>query len=200
MLKLLNLAHLGILIGILYWPAEAMIHSFIFKNGHFIDNLYHSDANEIWMRILISSMFIGFGIYARKSVLHQQHLQQHINKERNRLHQIIDSSYDAYISIDQHSMITGWNLSAEKLFGWPKPHIMGKKLDVIIPTLLRHDHHKGMQHYQQNSIGPWLYKPVYTKALHHDGFELAIELVVTPITSDGEQEFFAFIREQKSNR
>jgi len=41
-----------------------------------------------------------------------------------------------------------------------------------------------------------LYKPVRTRALHQDGFEFSIEMVVTPIKSDGSEEFFAFIREQ----
>jgi len=194
MLKLLNLAHLGIAIGVLYWPAEALIHSLIFGKGSFIDNLYHSDANELWMRSLISAMFIAFGFYIRKSALHEQQLQLDLKKEKKRLQQIIDSTYDAYVSIDPKSTITGWNHSAEKLFGWPKSHILGKQLDVIIPKLQRSHHHKGMAHYQQHSIGPYLYKPVSIQALHRDGLEIAIELVITPISSDGEHEFFAFIR------
>jgi len=196
MLKRFDLGRMGILVGILYWPAEALIHDLIFANGSFIENLLSSDPNELWMRTLISLMFIGFGIYARQIVAHQQQLQNRLSKEGKRLQQIIDSSYDAYVSINQNGVITGWNHSAEALFGWPMHRIVGKKVDVIIPESLRHDHHEGMRSYQQDSIGPWLYKPVRTRALHRDGFEFSIELVVTPMKSGGIQEFFAFIREQ----
>ncbi len=198
MLKRLDLGHLGILVGLLYWPTEALIHSWVFGNGSFIDNLVGSDANEIWMRTLISVMFIGFGLHARHTVAHQQQLQERLRKKGERLQQIIDSSYDAYVSIDQDGVITGWNHSAEALFGWSLHRIIGQPLDVIIPDSLRREHHQGMALYQQQSIGPWLYKPVRTRALHRDGFEFPVEMVVTPIKADGKQEFFAFIREQSS--
>jgi len=194
MFKRLNLAHLGILVGLLYWPVEALIHDFIFRNGGFVDNLLRPDLDEMWMRTLISVVFISFGYYAQRAVRQQQQLHDQLHKKSERLHQIIDSSYDAYVSIDQYSTITGWNRSAESLFGWPTYRIVGKNLEMIIPQRLRSDHHKGMRQYHQESIGPWLYKPVITTALHRDGSEFQIELVVTPIKSDDMQEFFAFIR------
>ncbi len=198
MLKRFSLAHLGILVGILYWPAEALIHDFIFAKGSFIDNLFSPDLDEIWMRTLISVMFIGFGIYAQKAVAQQHQLQAQLHKKSERMHRIIDCTYDAYVSIDQYGTITGWNHSAEALFGWPMHRIVGKNLEIIIPERLRAAHHKGMRQYHQESIGSWLYKPVHTESLHRDGSEFAIEMVVTPIQSDGEQEFFAFIRKQDS--
>ncbi|MFQ5344663.1 MAG: PAS domain S-box protein [Mariprofundus sp.] len=193
-----SLAHLGIMVGILYWPAEALIHDFILGQGSFLDNLFNADPNEIWMRTLISGMFIGFGFYAGKAVVHQQQLQERLRKKGERLHQIIDCTYDAYVSMDKDGLITGWNRSAEALFGWSVNQITGKSIDVIIPEHLRDAHHHGMRRYQQRSIGPWLYKPVRTQALHQDGFEFSIEMVVTPIKSDGDEEFFAFIREHES--
>jgi len=196
MLKRLGLARLGLLVGLLYWPAEALIHDFIFGHGHFMDNLLSSDPNELWMRTLISAMFIGFGIYAQRALAQQQQLHEQLHKKSERLHQIIDCTYDAYVSIDQYGTITGWNHSAEALFGWPMHRIVGKNVEIIIPERLRADHHKGMRRYQQESIGPRLYKPMQTQGLHRDGFEFAVEMVLTPIKTDGMQEFFAFIREQ----
>jgi len=196
MFKQLGLARLGLLVGILYWPAEALIHDFIFGHGHFMDNLLSSDPNELWMRAVISTMFIGFGWYAQRAVLHQQLLQEQLVKKSKRLRQIIDCTYDAYVSIDETGSITDWNHSAELLFGWPRHRIMGKNVDVIIPERMRAEHHHGLQRYMKESIGPRLYKPMQTQGLHRDGFEFAIEMVLTPIKTDGMQEFFAFIREQ----
>jgi len=198
MLKRLSLAHLGIVIGLLYWPLEALIHDFIFGNGNFMDNLLSSDPDEIWMRALISAIFICFGIYAHRMVMQHQQLQDQLRKKSERLQQIIDSSYDAYVSIGQNGSITGWNHSAEALFGWSMHRILGKNVEIIIPERMRADHHHGMRRYQKDGIGAWLYKPMRTQALHRDGFEFSIEMVLTPVKSDGNQEFFAFIREQGS--
>jgi len=200
MLKRLGMARMGVMVGLLYWPAEALVHDFIFGYGHFLDNLLSSDPNELWMRTLISAMFIGFGIYAQRAIEQQQQLHAQLHKKSERLHQIIDCTYDAYVSIDQYGTITGWNHSAEALFGWPSHRVAGKNVELIIPEHLRADHHKGMRRYRQDSIGSWLYKPMRTHGLHRDGFEFPIEIVLTPIKSDGEQEFFAFIREQGGER
>lgn len=196
MLKRVNLTYLGILVGILYWPAEALIHDFILGRGSFIDNLFSSVPDGIWMRTLMSALFISFGMYAQRMIVHQQQLQNQLRKKSERLHQIIDCTYDAYVSIDENGTIIGWNRSAEILFGWPRHRILGENVEIIIPDHLRADHHHGMQRYKKDSIGPRLYKPMRTQALHRDGFEFSVEMVLTPIKSGGEQEFFAFIREQ----
>jgi len=198
MLKRLNLSYLGILVGIIYWPFEASIHDFIWGSGSFVDSLLSSDPDEIWMRTLMTSLFIAFGMYAQRMVAYQEQLQTQLRKKSERLHQIIDCTYDAYVSIDESGTIIGWNRSAEILFGWPSRSIIGKNVELIIPDRMRLDHHHGMQRYKKDSIGPKLYKPMFTQGLHRDGFEFSVEMVLTPIKSDGQQEFFAFIREQSN--
>ncbi len=194
MLQRLGLARLGVMLGVLYWPAESLLHAYVLGHGAFMDSLFNSDANELWMRSLISFMFAGFGFYAQRAIDAQQHLQKRLRKKSQRLVQIIDCTYDAYVSMDEQGVITGWNRSAEALFGWPRQQALGQPVDIIIPDQLRQAHHQGMQQYGQNSIGPWLYKPVQSRALHRDGSEMDVEMVVTPINADGNKEFFAFIR------
>jgi len=200
MIKKMGLAWFGVVVGMLYWPAEALIHDFVFGNGNFIDNLFSPDVDEIWMRSLISITFMVFGWYAQRAVVDHQQMQLRIQTKSKRLQQIIDSSYDAYVSMDNDGVITGWNHSAEVLFGWPLQRILGQQVTMIIPEHLRQAHVKGMAQYQQKNIGPFLYKPVLTQGLHRDGFEFPVEIVITPIKSEGVQEFFAFIREQTGQR
>ena len=195
MLQRAGLGKLGILVAVLFWIVEALLHSFVFGDDTFFRNLFRSDPNELWMRVLISAVVIGFGFYAQRAIEQQQRMQEQISKKSERLHDVIDCSYDAYISMDASGQINGWNRSAEVLFGWPRHKIIGKQITQIIPERMREAHLKGMSHYQQQNIGPWLYKPMRTQALHRDGFEFPVEMVVTPFKSDGAVEFFAFIRE-----
>jgi len=196
MLHRIGLCKLGILVAVLFWLVEALLHSFVFGEDTFFNNLFSPDANEMWMRVLISAVVIGFGFYAQKAVVQQQAMQEQMRKRSERLHEIIDHSYDAYVGMNADGCITGWNRSAEILFGWPRHKVIGKQVDVIIPERLREAHHKGMRHYQRSNIGPMLYKPMNTQGLHRDGFEFAIQMVVTPLKTETTQEFFAFIREQ----
>jgi len=194
-MKLSGIGGLGVLVAILFWIAEALLHALVFGGDSFLDNLFFSDPNENWMRLLISVTVIAFGFYAQAAVDQQQELQETIRKKGARLQKVIDGCYDAYVSMDQEGQIIDWNRSAEVLFGWPRQKVIGKSMEIIIPERLREDHRKGMARYQKTNIGSFLYQPVSTHALHRDGFEFPIEIVVTPLKSDGPLEYFAFIRE-----
>ena len=151
------------------------------------------------MRTIISMAFIGFGLIAQRGINQQHIFQKRMHEERDRLHKIIDNTYDAYVGMDEDGNIVDWNRSAEALFGWPMNEVMGQALaEIIIPERQREAHQKGLKHYKENSVGSWLYKPVYTQAMHRDGSEFVVEMVVTPLQSGDTQEFFAFIRKKSS--
>jgi len=197
LLDRIGLKWLGIIMAVLFWPVEAAMHAFVFAKGTFIGNLFPADADELWMRTIISIAFVGFGLLGHRYVAEHKDFQERIQAKRLRLQQMIDSAYDAYIAIDAHGLIIGWNRSAEKMFGWTVAEALGKPLaELLIPDVHRGSHIRGMKRYMETSVGPWLYKPVVTEARHRDGHELKVELVVTPLRHDGAQEFFAFIRKK----
>ncbi|MDQ7011999.1 MAG: PAS domain-containing protein, partial [Mariprofundaceae bacterium] len=123
MLRRIGVGGLGVLLGVSYWPAEAAIHTWLFSKGGFVENLLHLDANEIWMRLIISLGFIAFGLYAQQTINQQQRMHEKMRKQDERLKRIIDTAHEAYISIDETGVITGWNIRAEKTFGWQQPAV-----------------------------------------------------------------------------
>lgn len=192
----IGLGRLGVVIGVLYWPFEALVHAVIFGQGDFVGKLFPPEPNELWMRSVISIGFIAFGMSAQRMLDRQHLLQERLQQRKDRLQQVIDSAYDAYVSMDESGRITGWNRSAEELFGWPMQDVLGRLLsDTIVPPSQRQAHKRGMEKYLESSVGPWLYRPIRTTALRKDGSEVYIEMAVMPIRQEAEQEFFAFIRE-----
>ena len=53
---------LGVGLALLYWFAESVIHRFVYSEGSF--EIMPSDANELWMRLLIIVLILGFGMFA----------------------------------------------------------------------------------------------------------------------------------------
>jgi len=201
MVERYGLTGLGVMVGLLFWAMEALLHAYVFNKGDFVSNLFSSDPDELWMRTLITLAFIAFGWMAQRSLREQHQLQDMLLLKRDRLSQIIDSTYDAYVSMDEQGMVIGWNRSAEKMFGWQRQDVLGKDLaDLMIPEPMRAAHRQGMHRYCQSGVATMLYKPLRLRACHRSGDELDISMVITPLRSGEKQEFFAFIRRQSGGR
>jgi len=115
-------------------------------------------------------------------------------EERTRL--IINLAYDAFVGMDEMGLITDWNLHAEKIFGWTQKEILGRPLaETIIPSRYREAHHRGLKHFLATGQGPVLNKRIEIAALHKEGYELPVELTISPISFDKRILFTAFIRD-----
>jgi PAS domain S-box-containing protein len=55
---------------------------------------------------------------------------------RSRLAAIVESSDDAIVAKDLNGIITAWNSSAERIFGYTETEVLGKPITIIIPPEL----------------------------------------------------------------
>ena len=200
-MNLINIRLIGpiaIAIGLLYWPFEAAIHAYVFDEGTFFDMLFEPEVNEMWMRSLTAISFVFLGIFANLTQKEQANLIIKLRNQEARSRRIVETAYDAYISIDSNSRITGWNPQAEALFGWTRHEVIGQPLtDCIVPEKSKHAHSTGIKKYLETSNGPWLYRPITTTALTKQGNEIEIEMAIIPLANGDIQEFFTFIRPAK---
>jgi PAS domain S-box-containing protein len=105
----------------------------------------------------------------------------------------VDSSALAYVHIDRSGVIRDWNPAAERLFGWTRDEIIGRRLaDTIIPAPLRSAHHAGFARRLVGGDSGGLGHPIEVPAVHRDGSELRISMTVDAL-DDG---FCAFITDQ----
>jgi PAS domain S-box-containing protein len=59
------------------------------------------------------------------------------DETRSRLAAIVESPDDAIIAKDLNGIITSWNNSAERIFGYPEQEILGKPVTLLIPPDLQ---------------------------------------------------------------
>jgi PAS domain S-box-containing protein len=116
------------------------------------------------------------------------------SEQRTRL--IIDTALDAVITMDAAGHITAWNTQAEKIFGWPREKVLGKRMaDTIIPPKHRDAHEKGLKRFLATGAGTVSNRRIEITALRHDGVEFPVELAISPAKLGSNWTFSAFIRD-----
>ncbi len=112
------------------------------------------------------------------------------------LRAIVDSAYDAFVSIDADSIITDWNLQSEKTFGWSRSEAIGRPLaQLILPPRYREAHDSGLKRFLSTGVGPVLGKRIELPALHRSGREIPIELTITAVPEGDTFVFAAFLHD-----
>lgn len=89
----------SISLAIMVWLGESLMHYLVFNHGHPFEIMPH-DYNELWMRVLLCSVIIAFGIYSQK----QTHKKMAVEQEKLRtlkatMHTVEDSVGNALISM-----------------------------------------------------------------------------------------------------
>lgn len=96
-----------------------------------------------------------------------------------RLRTLFADSPNGLISADMDGIITAVNHSAEKLFGWAEPELVGRPIAMLMPERYREPHRRGIQHLRDTGEGPILGKEIGVQALHRDGHEFPIVMVIS---------------------
>ncbi|TCS36606.1 PAS domain S-box-containing protein/diguanylate cyclase (GGDEF)-like protein [Paucimonas lemoignei] len=124
------------------------------------------------------------------------HLLPEVSQDSQLYRLILDNALDAFVAIDEHSLILEWSQQAEHLFGWKRHEVLGRPLtDTIIPKRYRDAHLKGMQRYLHTGEQKMSGRRVEVPACRKDGSEFPAELAITPIRQDGHILFSASLRD-----
>ena len=104
-------------------------------------------------------------------------VQSTLERDRNRLGAIVDSSDDAIVSKDLNGIIQTWNRAAERMFGYSASEVIGQSITLIIPddrlaeegeVLRRIRGGRRIEHFE-------------TVRLRKDGTTIPISLTVSPV-------------------
>ncbi len=116
------------------------------------------------------------------------------SEERTRL--IVETALDAMVTMDHQGLITGWNPRAEKIFGWSRQEVMGRRMsEIIIPQQYREAHEHGLQRFLATGAGKVLNQQIEITALHRSGREFPVELAICPAKLGDRWTFSGFIRD-----
>ncbi len=151
--------------------------------------------------VIVEAYPLASGLYAL--ILFQSTAyQQLINKIRSaeeRFKVILDTATDAILSINAEHKIILFNNAAEKIFGYSKDEIIGKDLNILIPSYYG-DHRVYVKRFLETKKPKIIGKTVAFNAKRKDGSEIPIELSLSYTELNGEITFTAIIRDVSKQR
>ena len=155
-------------------------------------------AALLWMAISLVVGFTAQGLVRkiREQADETERRGQALFESEERQRLILETAGEAFVSMDEAGAITGWNASAEQMFGWRRGEAIGRQLvDTIVPPSLREAHSRGLHTFLRTGEGPVLNKTIELSALRRDGSEFPVELTISPLLVGGEHVFNSFIRD-----
>jgi PAS domain S-box-containing protein len=92
----------------------------------------------------------------------------------------VESSDDAIASKDLNGIVTSWNRSAERLFGYKAEEIIGKPIMLIIPPELHQDENKILDKIRRGEK----IEHFETIRLHKNGQRIDVSVTISPMKDD----------------
>jgi len=129
---------MGIALGAVFWMLEAAVHVLVFHDVGFFEQVFSPEPHEVWMRLTIVAMFIGFGIYSQLIVTALWRAERAVIRANTELTQIFDTAADAMRVVDRDFNVIRVNETFSALSGIAKGEAIGKKCHEIFWGTLCH--------------------------------------------------------------
>jgi PAS domain S-box-containing protein len=168
------------------------------ERGKISDNrVIHKDGREVtlswlgaWSEPVQRYFFVGRDMTEGR--IAQETLRENERMARN----IVETALDAFVQTDESDAILNWNSEAERIFGWPREQVLGKKLiDLIFKETDKEDLSERRDNLLQTDHYDVLRRRRELWVCRRDGTEFKAELSVTALKTSGGIVLNAFFRD-----
>lgn len=122
-----NLFWIAILLSVVYWVVESLMHNLIFHRNTFLKHFFSHDPHEIWMRFVVVSIFLVFGMYAQSIIARRKRAEEATSAAYAELHQIFNTAADGMRVIDREFNVLRINQTLAELSGVDMEEARDKK-------------------------------------------------------------------------
>jgi PAS domain S-box-containing protein len=126
------------------------------------------------------------------------HLEGALGASEARWRAIIDSAVDGIIMIDAHGRIEAFNQAAERLFGYTIDEVLGRNVDLLMPSPYHEEHDTYLSRYLATRRAKIIGVGREVQGLRKDGTTFPLHLSVGEITIQGERKFTGILHDLTS--
>ncbi len=120
---------------------------------------------------------------------------EELQRSEERLRLIVETSHDAFLSINQHGTVLDWNLRATKFFGWTRQEALSCPVwELIVPPSQRDIFCKEIA-FLSAKAAELRSRRVEVLACHRNGCEFPVEMSISPVKWDHDLLISIFVRD-----
>lgn len=123
------------------------------------------------------------------------YLEDALGASEARWRAVIDSAVDGIVVIDAHGRIEAFNRAAERLFGYTIDEVLGRNVDMLMPSPYREEHDTYLSRYLATGRAKIIGSGREVQGLRKDGTTFPLHLSVGEITIQGERKFTGILHD-----
>ena len=135
-----------------------------------------------------------------ENLAHQVGTASAATDDEPRIRAILESSFDAFVEVDDAGRIVTWNQQAERTFGWNVDEVRQQPFLMLVPADLRAAYESLLREVLETGNNTAVNRRIETRFLHRDGRQFPVELIVTPMAWRGGYRFASFVRDMTDRK
>ncbi len=116
---------IGIMLAAVYWVIEAVLNIFTTHKVDIFYQLFPTQVDEIWPRIVVLCLFAIFGSHVRFTINERKKVEEALMVSEKKYRNILESIEEGYAEIDLKGNITFFNDSVSSILGYSRQELMG---------------------------------------------------------------------------
>lgn len=118
-----------------------------------------------------------------------------LHDQEERLRAILHTAVEGIITIDEHGQIESMNPAAEKTFGYKAPEVIGKNVNVLMPSPYREQHDGYLANYMRTGTAKIIGIGREVTGQRKDGSLFPMDLAVSEVRLAKRRLFTGFVRD-----
>ncbi|MEW8187493.1 MAG: PAS domain S-box protein [Candidatus Thiodiazotropha endolucinida] len=104
--------------------------------------------------------------------------QRQLHEKEERISEIVNSAFDAIVTINERGIIETFNPAAREMFGYHGDEIIGQKVNMLMASPDREYHDLHILNFIETGVGRFVGKPGRVTGVKSDGTSVEIEICI----------------------
>jgi len=116
---------IGIMLAAVYWAIEAVLNLFTTHKVDIFYQLFPTQVDEIWPRVVVLCLFAIFGSHVRFTINERKKVEEALKVSEKKYRNILESMEEGYAEVDLKGNFTFFNDSVSRILGYSRQELMG---------------------------------------------------------------------------